>query len=72
MKKTITIMIMILTAIVLVVYKWLMDGGENKAKQEAKTEEVEKEPADEEKNVNGEAEEAIAGDKTDESHNEKE
>ena len=59
MNNKILLTIMIIVALLIAVYKWILsDDTENEEKQETRTEEV-KEPASEkEENVKGQAEEA--------------
>ena len=57
--KKIVFIILIIVAVLIGIYKWIMsdDIENNEEKQETTTEEV-KEPASEKENVNGKAEEA--------------
>ena len=71
MNNKILLTIMIIVALLIAVYKWILsDDTENEEKQETTTEEV-KEPATSEKeeNVKGQAEEAKTEDKVNETIN---
>ena len=70
MTKKITLTILIIAALLVAIYKWIMSSDDNEETvQETTTEEV-KEPATSEKeNVNGKAEEATTEDKVNENHN---
>lgn len=67
MTKKITLTILIIAALLVAIYKWIMSSDDNEETvQETTTEEV-KEPATSEKeNVNGKAEEATTEDKVNE------
>ena len=70
MNNKILLTIMIIVALLIAIYKWILsDDTENVEKQETTTEEV-KEPASEkEENVKGQTEEAKAEDKVNETIN---
>ena len=70
MTKKITLTILIIAALLVAIYKWIMSSDDNEETvQETTTEEV-KEPATSEKeNVNGKAEEATTEDKVNETIN---
>ena len=58
MTQKITLTILIIAALLVAIYKWIMSSDDNEETvQETSTEEV-KEPASEKENVNGKAEEA--------------
>ena len=62
MTKKITLTILIIAALLVAIYKWIMSSDDNEETvQETTTEEV-KEPASEKETVNGKAEEAKAED----------
>ena len=64
MTKKITLTILIIAALLVAIYKWIMSSDINEEnKQETTTEEVKEEPAKNEKeNVKGQTEEAKADD----------
>ena len=71
MTKKIVLTILVIAALLVAIYKWIMSSDDNEETvQETSTEEV-KEPANNEKEtVNGnKAEEAITEDKVNENHN---
>lgn len=62
MTKKITLTILIITALLVAIYKWIMSSDDNEETMQETTEEV-KEPANEKETVNGnKAEEAKAED----------
>ena len=69
MTKKIVLTILVIAALLVAIYKWIMSSDDNeKTVQETTTEEV-KEPATSEKeNVNGKAEEATTEDTVNENH----
>ena len=57
MTKKIVLTILIIAALLVAIYKWIMSSDDNEKTVQETTEEV-KEPASEKENVNGKAEEA--------------
>ena len=69
MTKKIVLTILVIAALLVAIYKWIMSSDDNeKTVQETTTKEV-KEPASEKENVNGKAEEATTEDKVNETIN---
>ena len=69
MTKKIVLTILVIAALLVAIYKWIMSSDDNEKTVQETTEEV-KEPATSEKeNVNGKAEEATTEDKVNETIN---
>ena len=69
MTKKIVLTILVIAALLVAIYKWIMSSDDNEETVQETTEEV-KEPANNEtENVNGKAEEAKAEDKVNETIN---
>lgn len=68
MTKKIVLTILVIAALLVAIYKWIMSSDDNEETVQETTEEV-KEPATSEKeNVNGKVEEATTGNKVNENH----